>query len=100
MATPFFALAASSHSRFVSPRPPLAGGLYGAGAAPTSDGRMASALPDFDTVACLDRSCRISDHHHAAQRAHGACRRRASAGILAVRVLRFHALPSIERIGF
>jgi uncharacterized protein (DUF697 family) len=36
-ATPFFALAAWFHSRFVSPRPALAGGLYGAGAALTSN---------------------------------------------------------------
>ena len=37
VATPFFALAAWFHSRFVSPRPALAGGLYGAGAALTAD---------------------------------------------------------------
>ena len=37
VATPFFALAAWFHSRFVSPRPALAGGLYGAGAALTSN---------------------------------------------------------------
>jgi hypothetical protein len=36
-ATPLFALAAWFHSRFVSPRPALAGGLYGAGAALTSN---------------------------------------------------------------
>src|SRR5262249_10222898 len=36
LATPFFVLAAWFHSRFVSPRPALAGGLYGAGAALTS----------------------------------------------------------------
>ncbi len=34
---PLFALAAWWHSRFVSPRPALAGGLYGAGAALTAD---------------------------------------------------------------
>ena len=45
---------------------------------------MASDLPDFDTVACLDGSWRISDHHHAAQRAHGALRRRSRAAILTV----------------
>jgi hypothetical protein len=37
VATPFFALAAWFHSRFVSPRPALAGGLYGAGAALTAN---------------------------------------------------------------
>ena len=37
VATPLFALAAWFHSRFVSPRPALAGGLYGAGAALTSN---------------------------------------------------------------
>src|SRR5262249_55321415 len=37
VAAPFFALAAWVHSRFVSPRPALAGGLYGAGAALTSN---------------------------------------------------------------
>jgi len=36
-ATPLFALAAWFHSRFVSPRPALAGGLYGAGAALTAN---------------------------------------------------------------
>jgi hypothetical protein len=36
-AAPLFALAAWFHSRFVSPRPALAGGLYGAGAALTSN---------------------------------------------------------------
>jgi hypothetical protein len=36
-ATPLFLLAAWFHSRFVSPRPALAGGLYGAGAALTAD---------------------------------------------------------------
>jgi negative regulator of sigma F NrsF-like protein len=36
-AAPFFALAAWFHSRFVSPRPALAGGLYGAGAALTAN---------------------------------------------------------------
>ena len=36
-AAPFFALAAWFHSRFVSPHPALAGGLYGAGAALTSN---------------------------------------------------------------
>jgi hypothetical protein len=36
-AAPLFALAAWFHSRFVSPRPALAGGLYGAGAALTAD---------------------------------------------------------------
>src|SRR5205823_15103584 len=45
---------------------------------------MASDLPDFDTLACLDGSWRISDHHHAAQRAHGALRRRSRAAILTV----------------
>src|SRR5262245_1316151 len=37
LATPLFALAAWLHPRFVAPRPALAGGLYGAGAALTSD---------------------------------------------------------------
>ncbi len=36
-AAPLFALAAWFHSRFASPRPALAGGLYGAGAALTSN---------------------------------------------------------------
>jgi hypothetical protein len=36
-ATPLFVLAAWFHSRFVSPRPALAGGLYGAGAALTAN---------------------------------------------------------------
>jgi len=36
-ATPFFVLAAWFHSRFVSPQPALAGGLYGAGAALTAN---------------------------------------------------------------
>src|SRR5262245_8087768 len=39
---------------------------------------MASDLPDFDTLACLDRSWRISDLDRGAQRAHGASRRRSS----------------------
>ena len=37
VATPLFLLAAWFHSRFVSPRPALAGGLYGAGAALTAN---------------------------------------------------------------
>jgi hypothetical protein len=37
VAAPFFALAAWFHSRVVSPRPALAGGLYGAGAALTAN---------------------------------------------------------------
>jgi len=37
VAAPFFVLAAWFHSRFVSPRPALAGGLYGAGAALASN---------------------------------------------------------------
>lgn len=37
VAAPFFVLAAWFHSRFVSPRPALSGGLYGAGAGLTSN---------------------------------------------------------------
>src|SRR5262249_7781092 len=47
---------------------------------------MASDLPDFDTLACLNRSWRIVDLHRAAQRAHGASCRRSSAAIVTVRV--------------
>src|SRR5262249_26862711 len=47
---------------------------------------MASDLPDFHPLACLDRSWRISDLFHAAQRAHGASRRPSSAAVVTVRL--------------
>src|SRR5262245_6264475 len=57
---------------------------------------MASDLPDFDTLACLDRSWRITDLHHAAQRARGASRRRSSAAGVTVRAqaIRLAELPA------